>query len=171
MFFGQGLDEWGASFLQLLQCCDMACHTNQVWTEWYDYRLQLVWCISFTNPLRKARLESGAGLRQFPLQILWEKLAWRLDLVWATFLYKSFEKSSPGVWSWFEAVCFAYPLRKACLETEAGLMNASASQDTFSWQSQLKATLQASKPSFELTVSAKTYIYSFQNQVLADSFS
>ena len=35
-----------------------------------DYRLVQVDAFSFTNPLRKARLEAGAGLMHFPLQIL-----------------------------------------------------------------------------------------------------
>ena len=73
---------------------------------------------SSTNPLRKARSEAGAGLKHFPLQILWEKLIWRLDLVWSTFPFK---KSSLGGWSWFETFSFTNHMRKAHLEARPGL--------------------------------------------------
>ena len=53
------------------------------------------------HPLRKARLEAGAGLEHFPLQ--------------------SIRKSSFGGWSLIEALSFTNPLRKARLEAAAGL--------------------------------------------------
>ena len=113
----------------------------QILWERRDWRLELVWgtflyksfqkdliggwswleASSFTNPLRKAWLEAGASLRHFPLQILWERLRWRLELVRGIFLYKSFKKSSFGCWSLFEALSFTNPLRKAWLEAGAGL--------------------------------------------------
>ena len=36
--------------------------------------------VSFTNPRRKAWVESVAGSKHFPSHILWEKLVWRLGL-------------------------------------------------------------------------------------------
>ena len=63
----------------------------------------------------------GAGLKHFPLEILREELVWRLELVWSVFLNKSFEKSSFGGWSWFDAFSFTSPLRRAHLEAGAGL--------------------------------------------------
>ena len=63
----------------------------------------------FTNPLRKASLEAEAGLKHLALQILWERLHLRLDLVWSFFLYKSLKKSFIWGWSWFEAFFFTNP--------------------------------------------------------------
>ena len=78
------------------------------------------WCrseaCSLTSPRRKAWVESVAGLKHFPLHILWEKLVWRLGLVWYIFLYKSFKKSLFGSWSWFEAFSVTNPLRTARLD-------------------------------------------------------
>ena len=115
----------------------------QILWERRDWRLELVWgtflyksfqkdliggwswleASSFTNPLRKAWLEAGASLRRFPLQILWERLCWRLELVRGISLYNSFKKSSFGCWSWFEALSFTNPFRRAQLEAGAGLMH------------------------------------------------
>ena len=90
---------------------------------------------SFTNSQRKSCVETVAGLRQFPLQVLWEKLVWRLELVWGMclcksfkkssdleaelvwiiFIHKSFKKGSVGNWSWVEAFSFTNPLEEAQL--------------------------------------------------------
>ena len=48
----------------------------------------------FTNPLRKVSFEAEAGLKHLALQILWERLHLRLDLVWSFFFYKSLNKTS-----------------------------------------------------------------------------
>ena len=76
---------------------------------------------SFTCPVRKTSFEAGAGLKHFVLQILWESLHLRLDLVWSVLLYKSFRKGFIWSWSWFEASCFTDPLRKASFEAGSGL--------------------------------------------------
>ena len=74
---------------------------------------------SFINPKGKACLEAGPGLKHFPLQILYKKLIWRLELVWGIFRYKSFKESLFGGWSWFEALSFTNPLRRCRWEAGA----------------------------------------------------
>ena len=59
--------------------------------------------VSFTSPLRKAWLQSVAGWMHFLLQILWEKLDYRLEPVWSIFLYKSFKRSLITGWGWCKA--------------------------------------------------------------------
>ena len=59
---------------------------------------------SVTNPLRKGCPQAGARARRFPLQILEEKLDFRLKLGSGIFLFKSststFEESLMAGWSY-----------------------------------------------------------------------
>ena len=96
---------------------------SQILKERLHLKLKLVWSIllhrsfkkgsisgwswfeasCFPDPLRKASFEAEAGLKHLALQILWERLHLRLDLVWSFFFYKSLKKNFTWGWSWFEA--------------------------------------------------------------------
>ena len=93
-------------------------HGELLWNRLH-YMPVLVWDI--TNHSRKARLQAGAGLMHFPLQILWGKLIWSLELLWPIFSYKSFRKSAFGGWSWTDPFPFTNPLGEARLEAGAWL--------------------------------------------------
>ena len=73
-----------------------------------DDRLELLWSNYFLT--QEARLQTGAVLKHFPLQILFEKEDYRLELLWSTFLYTSFEKGQgPRLalfWSPFPHISF-----------------------------------------------------------------
>ena len=69
----------------------------------------------FTNPLRKASLEAEAGLKHLALQILWERLHLRPDLVWSIFLYKSLKKGF--IWANVIGTRFCIGLTSLCSQT------------------------------------------------------
>ena len=88
---------------------------NQFWCNQLFGRsavISLSLCWSDVNPLRKASLDTGAGLKHLPSHALWEKLHLKLELVWSILFYKSFKKAFIWDWIWFEASCLSDPLTR-----------------------------------------------------------
>ena len=108
----------------------------------FEYRLELIWSLSLTNPLRKglstdwscikhvasvaqvlyerAWLQTGAVLKHFPLQILYEQARLHIGAVLKhiplQILYEKLWKGLITDWSWTQGLSFANPLRKSIEE-------------------------------------------------------